>query len=198
MSLCGESILSSTKSPGWLRGVQIGLGVLVIILSIYALVFPAAAFLSIVWILAIILFFIGIEKIITGIFLPQRSKWATIGLGILVLIFAGLAIAYPGAAAFVVIIFIGVAMLFGGIARLVEGFSGHRSGWQRAFLIGVGILLIIISIAVMVSPMFGAVLAGIIIAIGLLITGFQMVAAGFTGEKFRSPVTDLGDKALGR
>jgi uncharacterized membrane protein HdeD (DUF308 family) len=184
--------LSYSKSPGWLRGVQIGLGVLVVILSIYALAFPAAAFVGIIWILAIVLFFVGIEKIITGIFLPQRSKWATIGLGVLVLIFAGLAIAYPGATAFVVIIFIGVALLFGGIARLVEGFSGHRSGWQRAALIGVGILLIIISIAVMVSPMFGAVFAGILIAIALMITGFQMIAAGATGERFRSPISDIG------
>lgn len=184
--------MSYSKSPGWLRGVQIGLGVLVVILSIYALVFPVAAFVGIIWILAIVLFFVGIEKIITGIFLPQRSKWATIGLGVLVLIFAGLAIAYPGATAFVVIIFIGVALLFGGIARLVEGFSGHRSGWQRAALIGVGALLIVISIAVMVSPAFGAAFAGVLIAIALMITGFQMIAAGATGERFRSPISDIG------
>ena len=124
--------MSRTKSPGWLRAVTIGLGVLVIILSIYALAFPALTFVTVVWILCIVLFFVGIEKIITGIFLPQRSKWATIGLGVLVLIFAGLAIAYPEATAFVVIIFIGVALLFNGIARVVEGMSGHHSGWGRA------------------------------------------------------------------
>jgi uncharacterized membrane protein HdeD (DUF308 family) len=74
----------------------------------------------------------------------------------------------------------------------VEGFSGHRSGWQRAALIGVGALLIVISIAVMVSPAFGAAFAGILIAIALMITGFQMIAAGATGERFRSPISDIG------
>lgn len=176
------------KSPGWVRGAQIGLGVLTIILSIYALAFPAVAFVSVIWILAIILFFVGIEKIITGIFLPQRSKWATIGLGILVLIFAGIAMAFPVATAFVAIIFIGIALLFNGIARLVEGFSGKHSGWSKAFLIGVGILSIVLSLAVMASPVFGAVLAGILIAVALLITGIQMVVAGVSGQKFRSPV----------
>ena len=176
------------KSPGWVRVAQIVLGILTIILSIYALAFPAVAFVSVVWILVIILFFVGIEKIITGIFLPQRSKAATIGLGILVLIFAGLALAFPVATAFTVIIFIGIALLFNGIARLVEGFSGKHSGWSRLFLIGVGILSIVLSIAVMVSPAFGAALAGVIIAIALLITGIQMVAAGVSGRKFRSPV----------
>lgn len=179
--------MSNSKSPGWLRGVTIGLGVLVIIVSIYALAFPAIAFISAIWILAIILFFVGIEKILTGIFLPQRSRWATIGLGILVLIFAGLAVAFP----VVVIIFIGIALLFNGIARVVEGMSGKHTGWSRAALIGVGILSIILSIAVMVSPVFGAVLAGIIIAIALLITGMQMVATGVAGQRMTNPIGDI-------
>jgi uncharacterized membrane protein HdeD (DUF308 family) len=178
---------TTTKSPGWLRAVTIGLGVLVIILSIYALAFPAAAFVSVIWILCIILFFVGIEKIITGIFLPQRSKWATIGLGVLVLIFAGLAIAYPATTAFVVIIFIGIALLFSGIARIIEGVSGHHSGWSRLYLIGVGVLAVILSFPVMASPAFGAALAGVIIAIALLIIGIQMVVAGVSGQKFRNP-----------
>ena len=181
-------LLSYTKSPGWLRGVQIGLGILVIILSIFALAFPGYTFLSLIVILSIVLFFVAIEKIITGMFLPTKSRWTTIGLGVLVLIFAGLAISFPEATAFIVIIFIGVALLFNGIARIVEGMSAQHSGWSKAFLIGVGILAIIISIAVMVSPMFGAALAGFIIAIGLLITGIQMVATGVAGKKMTNPV----------
>ena len=183
--------MSYTKSPGWLRGVQIGLGILVIILSIFALAFPGYTFLSVIVILSIILFFVGIEKIITGLFLHSKSRWTTVGLGILVLIFAGLAISFPGATAFIVIIFIGIALLFSGIARVVEGMSGHHSGWARAFLIGVGILAIIISIAVLVSPAFGAALAGVIISIGLLITGIQMVASGIAGQRLRNPVSDI-------
>ena len=137
------------------------------------------------------MFFVGIEKIITGLFLHSKSRWTTVGLGILVLIFAGLAISFPGATAFIVIIFIGIALLFSGIARVVEGMSGHHSGWARAFLIGVGILAIIISIAVLVSPAFGAALAGVIISIGLLITGIQMVASGIAGQRLRNPVSDI-------
>jgi len=41
---------SMDKSPGWMRGVQIGLGILVVILSIYALAYPGAAFVSLVFI----------------------------------------------------------------------------------------------------------------------------------------------------
>ena len=165
--------------------MQIGLGVITIALSIFALAFPGFTFISVVWILAVVLFFVGIEQIIVGIFSPGKSRWSSIGLGILVLIFAGIAMSYPVAAALVIIIFIGIAFLINGIARIIEGFSGKHSGVSRAFLIGVGILAVVISIAVLASPFFGAILAGTIIAIGLLITGIQMIVAGIQGRRAR-------------
>ena len=174
---------SMDKSPGWMRGVQIGLGILVVILSIYALAYPGAAFVSLVLILGIILFIVGIEKIVSGIFLPIKGRGATIGLGILALIFAGFVIAFPGFATWIITVFIGIALLLGGAASIAQAFSGRESGWKKAFLIGVGALLIIIGITTLVSPIFGAQFAGFVIAIGLLIAGIQMVAAGATGRK---------------
>jgi uncharacterized membrane protein HdeD (DUF308 family) len=176
-------MLSLERSSTWVRFVEIGLGIIVVILSIYALSYPGAAFVSIVLILAIILVIVGIEKIIVGIFLPIRGKGASIGLGILVLIFAGLVIAYPGYATWIITVFLGIALLFGGGASIAQGFSGRDSGWRKAFLIGVGALLIIIGIVVLVSPVFGAAFAGFVIAIGLLIAGIQMIVAGATGKK---------------
>jgi uncharacterized membrane protein HdeD (DUF308 family) len=174
---------SLDKSPGWLRGAQIGLGILVVILSIYALAYPGAAFVSLVLILGIILFIVGIEKIISGILLPIKGRWATIGLGILVLIFAGFVIAFPGFATWIITVFIGIALLFSGAASIAQAFSGRESGWKKAFLIGVGALLIVLGIMVLVSPVFGAQFAGFVIAIGLLIAGIQMIAVGATGRK---------------
>ena len=176
-------MLSVEKSPTWVRGVQLGLGILVVILSIYALAYPGAAFVSLVSILGIILFIVGIDKIISGIFLPIKGKGASIGLGILVLIFAGLVIAFPGFATWMITVFIGIALLFGGAASIAQAFSGRESGWRKAFLIGVGALLIIIGIMVLVSPVFGAQFAGFVVAIGLLIAGIQMIVAGATGRK---------------
>lgn len=183
MPILEEIILSLERSPTWVRAAQIGLGIIVVILSIYALAYPGAAFVSIVFILGIILFIVGIEKIIAGIFLPIRGKGASIGLGILVLIFAGLVIAFPGFATWIITIFIGIALLFGGAASIAQAFSGKESGWRKGFLLGVGALLIIIGIIVLVSPVFGAQFAGFIVAIALLIAGIQMIVAGATGRK---------------
>lgn len=174
---------SIEKSPGWQRGMQIGLGIITIILSVYALAFPETTFLAVIVILAIILFLIGIEKIVSGISLPFKERWTTIGLGILVLIFASLAFSFPVAAAFVVGVFIGIALLFNGIARIIDGLTGKHSHWAKAFLVGVGALSVILGTLVIVSPLFGAVFAGFIIAIGLLITGIQMIVVAAAGGK---------------
>lgn len=90
---------------------------------------------------------------------------------------------YPVATTLIIIIFIGIAFLINGIARIIEGFSGKHSGALRAFLIGVGVLAVVLSIAVLAAPFFGVVLAGIIIAIGLLITGIQIITSGVLGRR---------------
>lgn len=180
----------SEKSPGWMRAAQIGLGILAIVISGAAIVFPGIFLVSLVIVLAIVLIFIGIEKIITGIFIEHKSKWATIGLGVLVIIIASIALAFPVATTFFVIFILAFALLFDGIARIISGFTdkGQR-GWSRGFSIGAGILAIIISMIILASPLFGVELAGIFIGIALIIIGVQMISAGVAGRKLTLPST---------
>jgi uncharacterized membrane protein HdeD (DUF308 family) len=179
--------LQTSKSPGWMRGLQIGLGALVIILSGLAIAFPGLTFLTLVILVSIVLFIVGIEKIITGVFIAHKSRFATIGLGILTIILAGLALSFPIAAAIVVIYFLGFALMFDGFARMIDGVTNKTNkGWIRGFLIGVGVLNIVISALVLASPLFGAVLAGIMIGLSLLIVGIEMIAAGVSGRQQQS------------
>jgi uncharacterized membrane protein HdeD (DUF308 family) len=179
--------LQTSKSPGWIRGLQIGLGALAIIISGLAIAFPGLTFLTLVILVSIVLFVVGIEKIITGIFIAHKSRFATIGLGILTIILAGLALSFPIAAAIVVIYFLGFALMFDGFARIIDGVTNRNNkGWIRGFLIGVGVLNVIISALVLASPLFGAVLAGIMIGLSLLIVGIEMIAAGVSGRQQQS------------
>jgi uncharacterized membrane protein HdeD (DUF308 family) len=182
-----NSLSELQRNPPKVRAVQIGLGAIIIVLSILALVFPPAAFDSIIWLLAIVLFFVGIEEIIVGIYSSGKTRLTNIGLGIVVVILAILAMSFPIAAAKIIVIIIAIAFLISGIARIIDGFRGRHSGAHKAFLIGVGVLAVAISIAVLAAPMFGVTLAGIIIAIGLLITGIQMVINGIRGKSSLFP-----------
>jgi uncharacterized membrane protein HdeD (DUF308 family) len=177
---------SSSKSPGWKRAAQIGLGALAIILAIYAIVFPGITIVTLVMILAIIFLFVGIEKVISGIFVPSGSRWATIGLGILVIILASIALAFPVATTVALFLFLGFALLFDGISRIIYGFADKtQRGWVRGFSIGVGVLAVVFAGMMIVFPLFGAIFTGLIIGAILLVIGIQMISAGIGGREAR-------------
>ncbi|HYT41342.1 MAG TPA: DUF308 domain-containing protein, partial [Methylomirabilota bacterium] len=138
--------MRESNSPTWMRGAQIGLGVIAIILSILVFVHPGITILSIIFILGIILIIVGIEKIISGIFITNKSRWGTIGLGILALIFGSIALGYPLHTAVFVIIMLGIALLFSGISHIAYGVGRNQDpGWARGFMIGAGALAISLS-----------------------------------------------------
>src|SRR5919198_870370 len=91
---------------------------------------------------------------------PGWMRLAQFGLGILAIIVAGLAITFPHLAFLSLVILISVVLFF----------------------IGVGVLNVAISVLVLASPLFGAILAGIMIGFSLLIVGIQMITTGVMGR----------------
>ena len=177
---------SKTKSPGCLRAAQIGLGIIALIISIYILAYPVMTFVTIVLLLGVVLFVVGIERIIQGIVAPGKSRWGTIGLGILVLIISIIVMAFPGAVGVFLIILLAIGLLFDGIARVYHGATDKTtSRWSRIFSIAAGVIEIGLSIIIMAAPAIGAVLVSFLVAIALLIVGIQIIAAGVGGRRLR-------------
>jgi uncharacterized membrane protein HdeD (DUF308 family) len=176
--------MSYSKAPGWSRAAQIGLGAVAITLSILILVFPGTAIVSIILIIGVLLLIVGIESVISSLFV---KRWmASTGLGIIVIILALVVIAFPVGTTVFLIILMGIALLIDGISRLVHGFGDKEGrGWPRGFRIGVGALEIALGILVIVSPAVGVAFVAFIIAIALLIVGIQMVAGGISGRRTR-------------
>ena len=179
----------TTKSPTWVRALQIGIGAVAIGLSLSAVIFPVLAVAGAFTIATIILFLLGVEQVVAGTFLYKHSRFTHIGLGILVMILSGLVMAYPLASATLVVFLASIALLFSGIASIIAGLTrgggGEKNGstGSRALSIGAGALAIALSVAIMVSPVFGIALAGVIIGIALLVYGIRLVVTGISGRK---------------
>jgi uncharacterized membrane protein HdeD (DUF308 family) len=186
------------KSPTWVRALQIGIGAVAIGLSLSAIIFPVLAVVAAFTAAGIILFLFGIDQVVAGVFLYKRSRFAHIGLGILVIILSSLVMAYPLATAALVVFLAAIALLFSGISSIIAGLrGGGKSGEEkngrntttasstgsRAFSIGAGALAIALSIVIMVSPMFGIALAAFVIGIALLVYGIRLVVTGISGRK---------------
>lgn len=176
--------LAETKSPGWKRLAQIGLGIVAIILSLYVLAFPGLTLVTIALLLAVILFVVGIERVITGLFLQGKHRWTNIGLGILVIILSLISMAFPIATGIFLLIFLAFVLLFDGISRVIHGIADKSSNKaSRIFSIVAGVISIVLSIMIIASPFLGAVFISILLSISLLIVGIQMITSGVIGRR---------------
>ncbi|HEX5977272.1 MAG TPA: DUF308 domain-containing protein, partial [Nitrososphaeraceae archaeon] len=123
---------------------------------------------------------------IQGIVAPGKSRWGTIGLGILVLIISIIVMAFPGAFGVFLIILLAIGLLFDGIARVYHGATDKTRGrWSRIFSIAAGVIEIVLSLTILAAPVIGAELVSFLLAIALLIVGIQIIVAGITGSRFK-------------
>ena len=124
--------------------LKLDLEAIAIILSILILAFPGTAIVSIVLIIGILLLIVGIESVISGLIVKSKSRLASIGLGIIVIILAFIVMAFPIGTTVFLILLMGIALLIDGISRLVHGLGDKESrGGSRRFRIGVGALEVI-------------------------------------------------------
>ena len=192
LCLMKSANIIDVKSPAWVRALQIGIGVFAIGLSLSAIIFPVLTVVATFTAAAIILLLFGIEQVVGGVYLYKRSRFAHIGLGILVIILSSIIMAYPLATAALVVLLAAVGLLFSGIASIIAGLSrgnsveknGRKSSntGSRALSVAAGALAVALSIMIMVSPLFGIELAGLVIGIAILAYGIRLVVTGFSGR----------------
>jgi uncharacterized membrane protein HdeD (DUF308 family) len=165
------------KSPKWVRATQIVLGALAILLAIVALTNSGLTILLIL--IAIVLVIAGFEKTITGLFIAHNLRFFTIGLGVLTIILAGVALAYHIAAARVLLLILGFTLMVDGFSRIADGLTNKSDKrLVRGFTIAVGILAIIISVGINIIPFWGKLFISKLIAVDLIIIGIQMITTG--------------------
>lgn len=169
--------------PSFLKTVQIGLGILIILFSIIAFLSLVRSFLPLEVELAIILFFIGIEKIITGASV-DKYKWTIIGLGLLIILFAGVALSLHVPNQSYIIILLAISVFVSGATKIVEG-TYKESKRSKSFVIGVGALNIVVSVVIISVPSLGPVVAGRTVALLLLISGIQTLVSGLGTRRIR-------------
>ena len=179
--------MSAEKSPKALRVLQIIAGLIAIGLSVFVIVSsPNAAASFLETIVAITLLVIGLERIGIGIIaktMASRTRWTSIGLGVLAVVLAIVAILYPGTTIAVILLILAVALLIIGISRVLAGVTYKgTSRLSKSGMIGVGVLSIIVAIMIIASPLFGFFLVSLILGVTLLLNGIESIISGITGK----------------
>ena len=75
--------------------------------------------------------------------MASRTRWASIGLGVLAIVLAIVAILYPSSTIAVILLILAVALLIIGISRVLAGITYKgTSRFSKSGMIGVGALSI--------------------------------------------------------
>lgn len=171
--------------PLWIRLTQIGIGSLVIILSILAVVIPQIGPFMAISLVAITLSIVGIESIITGLAtsLTKKSRIISIALGLIILGFGIFTISNPEASVKFMIFIIGIALLINGGLGIINSRSTNQRNKNRKFQLIAGIISILLGIFVIASPEIGFAILVVVIAIALIIQGLQLIIGGIRGKR---------------
>jgi uncharacterized membrane protein HdeD (DUF308 family) len=173
--------------PKWVRTIQIGIGSLVIILSILAVAIPKIGPFMSIALIAVTLSIVGIENIFTGITVPssKKSRIISIVLGAAILGFGIFTISNPEASLKFLILIIGIALLINGIVRILSSRS-NKSGKKgnQIIKLATGIVSIALGIFVLAAPEIGFIILVIAIVIALVIQGIEIITSGIRGKKY--------------
>jgi uncharacterized membrane protein HdeD (DUF308 family) len=180
-------MMSETKAPNWLRAFDIVFGLIAVILSFVVLAYQELAILTMILVLSIVLLVTGIARIFGGIFAKYLSdgvRAVNVGIGIVAVALAIVALVYADLTTQVLIYILSFVLLLNGVARLVIGGFGRAfPKWLRGFFVIVGILTIVLSVVVFVSPGFGFLALVLLLSLTFMFNGIARIVQGITGTQ---------------
>lgn len=170
--------MKEKNTASTMKTVAMITGILTVILGIYTLVRPLRTFLSIGWILGILLFVNGIELVIVSLSKKKKEIGACIlgvleGVAGLILLFNGVQrILTDMTAAYLV----GVSILVYGIFQIFKGTKVYKESKGKGILgIICGVLSIVVSILSFTHPVLTMISVGYLIAFMILMQGINMI-----------------------
>jgi uncharacterized membrane protein HdeD (DUF308 family) len=176
--------MSTTKTSGSYRALEIILGLIALAIGVLALVFPTAVVVTLVVFFGIALVIIGILRLATSI----SSNWAgstrtaNAVIGLIALIIGLVILFVPFFATDVLVILIGIGLLVYGIGRIaVGGADRHLSGGLRGILIIVGLLIVAFALIIIFFPVVGIYTYAFFVSIAFILIGIESIAAGLVG-----------------
>jgi len=170
--------MSTEKKPGWMRALNIIMGIIVLIFGGYMFVYPSLSTLTINFILGLALFILGIALIAIGrAATVNEAKMGLTAAGVLMVIFGLIALAIPQIVGALLIAFIALGMLILGVGLLVGGIYGKATSSTI-----LGILILVLALIIIGYPAVGEYMIAIMLAIILILGGIASIASGIKGK----------------
>ena len=164
------------EQSAWVRVGEIIAGIIVLVLGGYAIAYPGATAAVLIAFLAIGLLIIGIVEFVR-VFQEGISGWRrllNLILSIIAILLAIAVLVYPVIVGGIALGWIvALALIFAGLAAVGRGTPG---------MMIVGIIAIILGLIAIFVPLTGVLTLVLLVAIGLIIFGLQLIVSGLMGR----------------
>ena len=175
--------------------VSLLVGILSIIVGIWALATPGNSLAALTVLFEVVLIVAGILEIIFSIANHKVLYGWGWGLtaGILELLLGIMLIAMPMVSAAVILIYVvGFWMLFRSIWSIGAAFDLHQVGIRGwGWLLALGILMVIFSFLFMLSPSFGGIFIVVFVAMALLVYGIFRIILAFNLKSLYKDIKEI-------
>ncbi len=166
------------KESKTLKVIGIILGVLTVILGVYGMFIPGRVFLSVGWMLGILLFASGIQMLVVGLKAEKKDVVSCI-LGVLCII-GGIILFFSGVqrlfADSIIIWLLAFGLICFGVFQIINGVQLRKQEGKGGVLeIVLGVLSIIVGILAAGHPIITAISTGFIIAWDIILQGINII-----------------------
>jgi uncharacterized membrane protein HdeD (DUF308 family) len=173
----------SVTIPTWLRTVLVIFGLVAIAASIFVLTVPGIALLSLVFLLSFSLIFVGLSRLARGISLSALSRGhriLDILAGLLGIAIGMIVFLFPLLGLSTLVVILAFGTVFCGIASVAIGVSVSRfTRGVRALALLAGILAIILSVIVLVSPAVAILTLIFLLSVAFMVNGIESIVLAF-------------------
>ncbi len=126
--------ISAKVFPGWVRGVSLVAGIIILLLGLYVATNPATTLPILIFLLALAMLIYGVERIFMGAAgkeMGTLDRVLCIGIGSFNVVFAAIVIFHPllGLLGFITIL--AFILIVSGVGGIVSGLTGAQ--WSGAF-----------------------------------------------------------------
>ena len=168
------------------------IGILAVIVGIFAIAWPGATILALVVLFAVYAFIdAGLQTMRA---FSSRTAGPVLGhllLGLIDLAAGVVALVWPGPTAYVLVIIVAAWALVGGFAEIFAGFQSGETAGTRAMFIVAGLVSVAFGVVLFARPNVGAVTLALLFGLYSMIYGFSQITAGVQVRQMGTSVRSL-------
>ena len=155
------------------------IGILALVVGIFAIAWPGATILALVILFAVYAFMdAGLQTVRA---FSSQNAGPVLGhllLALVDLVAGVIALAWPAPTAFVLVLVVAAWALFGGAAEFFAGFQAGEGAGTRALFIVSGLVSVAFGVLLFARPGVGALTLALLFGLYALIYGFSQITAG--------------------